>query len=210
MINFLLSFVILFSGMFNSPDAFEGSIEIVCSSFYDTSYFTYYVKKQNIRIDKFDDKNTLIQSMLIDLDKDEVFVLSPEKKLYKQLTTNDELPETDENFIILKTENSRTVNGYECYQWRVKNAERNIEVAYWVWQNNFYFFEELVHLLNRTDKTYEFFNKIPETQGFFPMLTVERTLLRREKSRASVVNISSKTVDESIFKIPSDFELVKL
>ena len=210
MVNFLLSFVILFSGMFNSPDAFEGSIELICSSFYDTSYYTYYVKNENVRIDKFDENNSLTQSMIIDLEIDEIFVLSPKKKLYKQLTLNEELSETQEDFIILKTGNSRTVNGYECYQWRVKNTERNMEVAYWVWQDNFYFFEELVHLLNRADKTYEFFDKIPETQGFFPMLTVERTLLRREKSRASVVNINKKAVDKSIFKIPSNYELVKL
>ena len=209
MVNFLLSFVILFSGMFNSPDAFEGSIEVVCSSFYDTSYYTYYVKNENVRIDKFDENNSLTQSMIIDLEKDEIFILSPEKKLYKQLTLNKEVADAEEGFIILKTENSRTVNGYECYQWRVKNAERNMEVAYWVWQDNFYFFEELVHLLNRADKIYEFFDKIPETQGFFPMLTVERTLLRREKSRASVVNINKKAVDESVFNIPSDYELVK-
>ncbi len=210
MVNFLLSFVILFSGMFNSPDAFEGSIEVVCSSFYDTSYFTYYVKNENVRIDKFDENNSLIQSMIINLEMDEIFILSPQKKLYKQLTLIKESSETQEDFIILKTENSRTVNGHECYQWRVRNTERNMEVAYWVWQDNFYFFDDLVHLLNRTDKTYEFFDKIPETQGFFPMLTVERTLLRREKSRASVININNKEVDESIFKIPSDYELVKL
>jgi len=208
--NFLLSFVILFSGMFNSPNAFEGSIEIVCSSFYDTSYFTYFVKNKNVRIDKFDENNSLIQSMIIDLDKDEIFILSPDKKLYKQLTINTELTQPEEGFIVLKTENSRIVNGLECYQWRVRNTERNMEVAYWVWQDNFYFFEELVHLLNRTDKNYEFFDKIPETLGFFPMLTVERTLLRREKSRASVLNINNKTIDESIFKVPSNYELVKL
>jgi len=210
MMNFLLSFVILFSGMFNSPNAFEGSIEIVCSSFYDTSYFTYFVKNKNVRIDKFDENNSLIQSMIIDLDKDEIFILSPDKKLYKQLTINTELTQPEEGFIVLKTENSRIVNGLECYQWRVRNTERNMEVAYWVWQDNFYFFEELVHLLNRTDKNYEFFDKIPETLGFFPMLTVERTLLRREKSRASVLNINNKTIDESIFKVPSNYELVKL
>jgi len=196
--------------MFNSPNAFEGSIEIVCSSFYDTSYFTYFVKNKNVRIDKFDENNSLIQSMIIDLDKDEIFILSPDKKLYKQLTINTELTQPEEGFIVLKTENSRIVNGLECYQWRVRNTERNMEVAYWVWQDNFYFFEELVHLLNRTDKNYEFFDKIPETLGFFPMLTVERTLLRREKSRASVLNINNKTIDESIFKVPSNYELVKL
>ncbi|MCK5170946.1 MAG: hypothetical protein KAQ75_13795, partial [Bacteroidales bacterium] len=82
------------------------------------------------------------------------------------------------------------------------------EVSYWVSQNNFYFFEELVHLINNTDKTYEFFEKIPETQGFFPMLCVERTLLRKEKYRLYVINITNNAISDDIFKIPSDFELV--
>ncbi|MBU8892708.1 MAG: DUF4412 domain-containing protein [Bacteroidales bacterium] len=209
MLSFLLSFVILISGTFNNDDSFEGSIEIVHSSFYDISYFTYIIKDSNVRIDKFDNNNDLIQSMLIDLDKDQIFVLSHEKKLYTLLEPNTEVSDQEGNFFILKTENSREVNGYECYQWRVKNIDRNTEVAYWVWQNNFYFFEELVHLLHRTDKTYEFFEKIPETQGFFPMLAVERTLLRKEKSRVCVLNINKKSVNESVFKIPSDFDIVK-
>ena len=86
--------------------------------------------------------------------------------------------------------------------------ERNTEIAYWVSQNNYYFFEDLVKLLNNTDKTYEFFEKIPETQGFFPLLSVERTLLRKEKNRLYVINISTNLISDNLFKIPSDFELV--
>lgn len=101
------------------------------------------------------------------------------------------------------------INNYRCYQWRVKNIDRNSEVAYWVLQNNFYFFDNLVKLLNQTDKIYEYFEKIPETQGFFPLLCVERTLLRREKFRISVVDINPQKIDKSNFNIPSDFKLIK-
>ena len=71
-----------------------------------------------------------------------------------------------------------------------------------------YFFEDLITLINRTDKTYEFFEKIPETQGFFPILTVERTLLRKEKSRTYVANITKQQLSDNKFKIPTNYQLV--
>ena len=208
MVNFLLGFLLLLSSINTNVESFEGSIEMIQESYYDISYFTYFVKKENVRIDKFDNNHTLTQSLLINLEKGQIYVLCPSKKLYTKLDVNSKPKSGSENFTILKTENSRMVGDYVCYQWRVKNKERNTEVAYWVSQNSFYFFEELVSLINSTDKTYEFFQKIPETQGFFPMLSVERTLLRKEKCRLYVVNISDKAVSENIFKIPSDFELV--
>ena len=209
MVSFLLSFLLVLSSPINSVDSFEGHIELVYESIYDTSYFTYFVKDENVRIDKFDNNHTLIQSLIINLEKEEIFALSPAKKLYTQLEFSQQQEPDDEDFIILKTNNSKMINEYKCYQWRVQNFERNTEVAYWVSQNNYFFFDELIKLLNQTDKTYEFFEKIPETQGFFPMLAIERTLLRKEKSRIYVLNIDSKTLNESIFKIPSDFEIVK-
>lgn len=208
MVNFLLSFLLLLSSTNTNVESFEGSIEMIQESYYDTSYFTYFVKKENVRIDKFDNNHTLTQSLLINLEKEQIYILNPSKKLYTKSDINSKPNPDSENFTILKTENSRMVGEYVCYQWRVKNKERNTEVSYWVSQNNFYFFEELVHLINNTDKTYEFFEKIPETQGFFPMLCVERTLLRKEKYRLYVINITNNAISDDIFKIPSDFELV--
>ncbi len=208
MINFLLSFLLLLSSTNTNVESFEGSIEMIQESYYDISYFTYFVKKENVRIDKFDNNHTLIQSLLINLEKEQIYILNPSKKLYTKSDINSKPNPDSENFTILKTENSRMVGEYVCYQWRVKNKERNTEVSYWVSQNNFYFFEELVRLINNTDKTYEFFEKIPETQGFFPMLCVERTLLRKEKYRLYVINITNNAISDNIFEIPSDFELV--
>lgn len=208
MINFLLSFLLLLSSTNTNVESFEGSIEMIQESYYDISYFTYFVKKENVRIDKFDNNHILIQSLLINLEKEQIYILNPSKKLYTKSDINSKPNPDNENFTILKTENSRMVGEYVCYQWRVKNKERNTEVSYWVSQNNFYFFEELVRIINNTDKTYEFFEKIPETQGFFPMLCVERTLLRKEKYRLYVINITNSAVSDNIFKIPSDFELV--
>ena len=208
MANFVISFLLLLYPVSSKTESFEGVINLVQESYYDTTYFTYYVKDENVRIDKFDNDHQIIQSLLIYIPKQEIYILSPSKKLYTKSEVTKEADYSDKNFIITKSENHREINGITCYQWRVKNVERNTEVAYWVSQKDFYFFEDLIKLINRTEKTFEFFEKIPETQGFFPMLSVERTLLRKEKSRISVINITNKEISNSIFSIPSDYELV--
>ncbi|MCH7657168.1 MAG: hypothetical protein IIB05_02460 [Bacteroidetes bacterium] len=36
-----------------------------------------------------------------------------------------------------------TIFNYKCYQWRVRNKEKNTEVAYWVFNDDFNFFNDL-------------------------------------------------------------------
>ena len=78
MINFLLSFLLLFS--INPNDkSFEGCIKIVQESCYETSFYTYFVKNEDVRIDKFDDNNKHTQSIILNLNNKQVHVLSPIK-----------------------------------------------------------------------------------------------------------------------------------
>jgi hypothetical protein len=89
----------------------------------------------------------------------------------------------------------------------VKSREKNTEISYWVTQNNFDFFEKMVKVINQTDLNWDFFNQIPQTQGFFPMLSVERNLVRDEKNRTSVLQINWRSIDSALFRIPSDYKL---
>ena len=205
----VINFILLLLPTTTDSELFEGRIEVVQESIYEKSYSTYFVKDENIRIDEFDNDHELIQSLIINIEDERIFILRPHKKLYQEVTLTKANVASKENFTIKKTGNSRAVNGSECYQWRVKNNERNTETTYWVSQNNFYFFNDLIKLLNRTDKTFEFFSKIPETQGFFPMLSVERTLLRKEKLRTSVININKEKLKNSQFDIPKEFYLIR-
>lgn len=209
MANLVISFLLFLFVIPSETESFEGKIDIVQKSCYETSYFTYFIQNENVRIDKFDKDHRILQSLIINTNEEEIYVLSPQKKLYTQINLTKKQSIESDNFSIQKTGNSRLINGVECYQWRVKNIERNTEVAYWVLQNNFTFFSELIKLLNKTDKTYEFFEYIPDTQGFFPMLSVERTLLRKEKLRTYVVNIDKQKLSKSTFEIPSDFSIVE-
>ena len=210
MVSFLLSFLLVLFSINSDVETFEGSIKMVQKSFYETSYFTYFVNRENVRIDKFDDNHIPTQSIIVNLKDKQVHVLNPHKKLFAKLDINSTPSDNSNDFSILKTENSKLIDNHLCYQWRVKNKESNTEVAYWVIQNNFYFFEELIELLNRVDNSFKYFEKIPGSQGFFPLLTVERTLLRKEKNRLSVLQINNKALEKNIFEIPNDFKSVRL
>jgi hypothetical protein len=110
--------------------------------------------------------------------------------------------------VVQKTENSKQINGQTCYQWRVKDPERNTEIAYWVFEENLDFFATLLQLLNRTEYSLAVFREIPGSIGFFPMLTEERTLLRKEKLKIALVDINEKELNSGIFKIPSGYKAV--
>jgi len=187
--------------------SFEGSILMIKESCYDTAFLTYYVSDGRIRIEKLTSKKQLQNVYIINTENEEVFIVDPAKKLYAKLKRK--VPETnnESKFAILKTTNFKLINGIKCFQWRVKNREKNTEISYWVTQNNFDFFEKMVKILNQTDLSLEFFSQIPQSLGFFPMLSVERNLVRDEKNRTSVLQINRRSIDSAMFHIPSDYKL---
>lgn len=209
MINFLFGLILFIAVPVNNSTFFEGRIELVEKSHYDTTYYSYLIKNKQVRVDKFDQNHQILQSLLVNLDNEEIIILSPSKKLYTRLNPLSNTNTNDEHFTVIKTDNTRTINEKKCYQWRVKNKEMNTEVAYWVAENNFYYFNDFIKLLNRTEKTFSFFEKIPDSQGFFPMLTVERTLLRKEKKRIEVIEINPQKINDKMFEIPQGYKEVK-
>jgi len=206
MLSYIAGLLLLISGASN----FEGSIDLIYISQYDTTYFTYNIKNDNIRVDKFDSHFILTETILLNLNTEEIFVLSPSRKLFTQINKKNKDISSDKNFLVTKTANSRLINSSVCYQWRVKNIERNTEISYWVTNNNFNFFDKFVRLINNVENIYEFFEKIPESQGYFPILVEERTLLRAEKSTISVNKITPKNFDQAFFNIPVGYNNVNL
>jgi len=185
---------------------FEGSITFVKKSFYDTTVHHYFVKNDRIRIDKYEQQGgKLIEALLVDLQEESVTAINPQKKLYRPLSivSGKKVPRDD--FKVIKTKNFRRINGIKCYQWRVKNKKLNSEIAYWVAPTHFGFYSDLLKLLKRTERTYRFFMQIPDNDGYFPMLSVERTLLRDERERLVVEDIVRDKLSDALFKIPDDY-----
>jgi len=202
---FLMALVLL--PFLSKAGGFEGSILLVKESCYDTAFYTYYVSDGKIRIEKLNSKKLLQNVYIINTLNEEVYVVDPAKKLYAKLKRKSQETSNESQYAILKTSNFKLINGIKCFQWRVKSREKNTEISYWVTQNNFDFFEKMVRILYQTELSWEFFNQIPQSQGFFPMLSVERNLVRDEKNRTSVLQIDRRTIDSAMFRIPSDYKL---
>lgn len=200
----LLFPIIAFAG--EGIPAFEGRINFVKESVFDTTYITIMVKGNRARVDEYDSHQRLISSRLVDFEGKSVIAVSPERKLYTTIQISD-IPSNKRSGIeIRKTENYKEINGYKCYQWRVKDPQLNTEVAYWVVNERFDFFEKLLPMINRTEHSLSLYQIIPEKEGFFPILTEERTLLRKDKLRIAVVEIIEANLNSSIFEIPQGYQ----
>jgi len=188
---------------------FEGKIKMVRKTFYDTNYIDYYVKGNQVRVERYSKGEDLVSSLIIDIDSKKVFLLDSKRKKYTRLTLNEDLPNGRGNYKIIKTKNFREINGVKCYQWRVRNREKNSEVAFWVARKDLDFFNKLIPILSQIDKTYFFYEKIQGKSNFFPFMIVERNLLRKEKKRLAVIDIQRTSVSNYHFKIPSNYQEVK-
>jgi hypothetical protein len=209
MFHFILSILLLLTPVKSKTSDFEGKITFVRQSLYDTSYCSVYVKEEWVRVDEFDKARKLENSYLINTLNKSVTALSPSKKLYTNVQARSPQEPSDEKFVIIKTQNIKIINGYKCYQWRVKNKARSSEIAYWVADDHFNFFERFLKIFNITDNFSEFFLQIPETKGYFPILTVERTLVRDEKARIQVIDIIKTSLSSTLFKIPKGYRNIQ-
>lgn len=189
-----------------AQQSFEGSIFFARITNIDTSYFAYHVKGDMVRIDELNKDKEIMNSLLVDIKNQKLTAMSPAKKLYMKMHVNPYSPEPDKNFEIIKTDNKKSILGYDCMQWRVKNKSQNTEISYWIADNNFCFFSDLLKILNRSEKQAKFFLQIPGTKCLGPLLSEERTLLRGQKMKLSVIDIKKSKLDNSLFQIPADYK----
>lgn len=187
---------------------FEGSINLEKKTIYDTSFIKIQVKGNLVRLDEFDSKMNSVSTLIINLESEKVVALSPKRKLFYELRTKGMTQTSKEDTTIIKTENRMMVNGYNCNLVRVKNISQDTETAFWITQRNFPFFKSLNNILRNIKSDINLFSNLPEINGEFPMLTVERTLLRKEKMKVSVTEIKEELLSESMFKVPSNYQKI--
>jgi hypothetical protein len=160
-----------------------------------------------VRIDEKNQKNEIIQSLIINISSKSITALSPSQKLYTNIYKNRSFTPVD--IKITKSTNYKVINGYKCTQWRVRDNTFNTEVSFWVSTANFDFFSKVINLLNKTEDYYQYgnyFNMIPGNEGYLPILIVARTLLREEKYRIVVKDILPQPIDNREFVIPKGYK----
>lgn len=192
---------------------FEGNITFVKETLYDTTYFSFSVKENLVRIDEKNSRHQILQSLIVDIATKNITALSPTLKLYTTIEKRINYSrEHQEDFVCVKTANYKYINGYKCLQWRMRNQGLNCEISYWVYEGNLNFLNEVYQLLGKTEdyaKYCLYFDQIPQTKGYFPVLMIERTLLRDEKLRVSLQNINTKKINAQIFNVPKEYKYLR-
>lgn len=194
----------------SAAQGFEGEIVFTKATPKDTAYYAYKIKGNKIRVEELDQQLKMINYMLVDVSKPSVYAVNPKRKLYVEMSTYSRLDIRDTTeFVIYKTENYKRIQGYKCFQWRVRNKKQNTEVAYWVSNEFFVSFADYLKLLNKDENSSLYYLYIPKTEGFFPLMAVERTVLREWKSSLEVMKIEKKNLSTALFEIPGNYKMFR-
>jgi hypothetical protein len=204
--------IVLFLVHSSTAMGFEGSITLVKQTCYDTFYYSFTVKDNWVRIDEKNAQAQVMQSLIIDTRDKSITALSPSQKLYTSIVKMNDEPTVQKDFSVLKTDNYKYIDGHKCYLWRLRNPNLNMEVSFWVFESDFSFFNDVVSILSHTEDYSRFclyFDRVPQNKGFFPMLTVEKTLLRDEKMKVTVHSIVRKKIDARLFQVPREYKYLR-
>lgn len=211
-IKIVLSTLIITSGTkFFFPSysqQFEGEIYFTKESPDDTSHYSYKIKGDKVRVEELDNNLQLINYMIVNLSSRTIIAVNPNRKLYVDMPVHFYKGGPDTiSYKIIKTENSQIIMGYKCYQWRVQNKKDKTEIVFWVSKEQFNFFFDFLKIVNRAEKSSVYFLTIPNTRGYFPFMSVERTMLREQRMQLLVTKIQKKSLPLSLFEIPADYKM---
>lgn len=174
---------------------------------YDTTYFAYHVKDYYIRIEEMTKTRELSRVYIVDTQNGAMVALHPKRKLFTTIHVTPNLYAQNPEIEVIRTSNKKRIRGVVCTQWRVRNQKENTEITYWVANDEFYFFRRLIEIVNGVDKINYYFMQIPGAEGFMPVLTEERNLLREKRTHIEMIEIERKIIDPKLFTIPSGFKL---
>lgn len=193
-----------------SQGTFEGEVNYVKTSFSDTSYYTYIIKGNRVRINESNKYKTVVKSYIINLQDNSIIVLNPSMQIYTTIDSKN-VTGAGQGMSVINTGNYKYINGYKCDQWRVKNEKENTEITYWVAGGNYNFYTSISQVAIPLEDYYLFYNALPtaKVKGGLPLLIEDKTLLRASKSTLSIISIKSRPVSDTVFRI-SNYKKVSL
>jgi hypothetical protein len=207
---FLSILLLLFSFLIipeKTESRFEGSMTFEKQTYYDTTYYAYHVKGNYIRIEEMNRSKEISRIYIADIQNKAMVALHPARKLFTTIRVNSYLYAANPDTEVIKTANRKRIKGISCTQWRVKNIKENTEITFWVANEQFYFYKGLLEIMNGIDKINFYFMQIPDAEGFMPLLTEERNLLREKRTHIELIECEKKQLDPKLFVIPREYKL---
>lgn len=188
--------------------AFAGSLEFRYATQKDTSTNVYHVKGDMVKLDQYSKKadRSIEGSFLFDLNAGEIKFLNPKRKLWGR-QKSETPPIITGQCIVSKGKGIKTIAGYKCKEYNVKNVDENTSITYWIAEEKFDFFIPLMKLWNRKDKQSVYFGQIKDLKpGSMPLMSEEKALdTGKALTRLEVVKVNKTPPSETIFMVPKDY-----
>lgn len=204
---FTLLFAVIGFSFF--AQSFSGSIDFKYFTLRDTTLNTYWVKDKKVKLDQYAKKgnNVIEGSFIFDLDAKTIKFVNPKRKVWGDQKS--EIPPVLKGKCdVTKGQKSKTVNGFKCNEYIVKNEEENTVITYWITTEHYEFFIPMMELWNRKDKQSIYFGKIKGLpKGSMPVLSEEKLIAENKViSKLEMVKVTKGGVDDSKIAVPEDYK----
>jgi hypothetical protein len=158
-------------------------------------------------VDELNSKNCITQSLIVDIKTKTITALSPNLKLYTSVETEKASPMPATDFETIKTRKFKYINGLKCYFWKMRSKRMNTEIAYWVYESDFTFFNTFIDILSKSSDYAKYAYPFYQIQmsGFIPVESIERNLVREKRSRLFLKSIRQCQMSKTIFKVPTGY-----
>lgn len=204
---FTLLFVFVSMGYF--AQSFSGSIDFKYYTLRDTTLNTYWVKDKKVKLDQYAKKGNgnIEGSFIFDLESKSIKFVNPKRKVWGDQKS--EIPPVLKGKCeVSKGQKSKTINGFKCNEYIVKNEEENTVITYWVTTDKYDFFIPMMELWNRKDKQSIYFGKIKGlAKGSMPVVSEEKQIAENKiVSKLEMVKVNKGGVDDSKIAVPEDYK----
>ena len=186
---------------------FEGIITQINTTMYDTVKYMYYVTDTAVRVDVINKYNETKNTLIFDFIAEIAYVVDYDKEVYK-VYKNKNSQLTGSELELKICDNSKKINNYDCFLWRINDEELDTEISYWVNGKSFSFYSRMLSIWNKKDKKSNFFLCLKDNEGVLPMQILERTKLREIISESKIIKIENSIIDKSVVTIPEYFTAI--
>jgi hypothetical protein len=190
-----------------NAQGFSGSIEFKYYNLKDTNSNVYYVKDKMVKLEQYVKKTTVTEgSFIFDLKTNTIKAVHHKRKVWSDHKS--ETPPIIKGVCeVIKGSNSKTVSGYKCKEYIVKNPSENTSITYWIAEGKFNFFAPMMKLWNRKDRQSIYFNQITSLpEGSMPMYSEEKQISDGKIiTKLEVTKVNKKTPENSAFEIPATY-----
>lgn len=205
----IFSFLSLHAVPQKSVKDFEGTLTFIKQTHFDTTFITYHIKGAHVRIEEKNLAKEITEIFIVNIRYKAIVALHPDNKLFVPLKVRPFRYKATNDIEIIQTKNRRLIQGIICIQWRVRNQKENTEISFWVANEEFGFFRNLIEIVNDIDKINFYFMQLPSAEGFMPFLTEESNLLMEKRTHIELISIERKKLNSNLFSIPSDYSIFR-